>query len=70
MKKLALKLDDLQVKSFDTTSAGPADRGTVRGNTGDPYCNHSLDAGACAGPPTYPSDCPGFTCFTCPRYPG
>lgn len=31
MKKLALKFDDLQVDSFDTTPPGAALRGTVQG---------------------------------------
>jgi hypothetical protein len=31
MKKLALKLDDLEVTSFEVSSSDPAERGTVNG---------------------------------------
>ncbi|HEU0300679.1 MAG TPA: hypothetical protein VFR37_14510 [Longimicrobium sp.] len=35
MQKLALKLDDLSVQSFETTSALPSHGGTVRGHLDD-----------------------------------
>lgn len=53
MKKLALKLDHLQVQSFDTTPDLRGDRGTIVGRESDTY-----DEATCAEG-TYAS------CVTC-----
>jgi hypothetical protein len=45
MKKLSLKLDDLQVETF-TTSGQPGERGTVQGHYGTNHTNQSCD-GTC-----------------------
>lgn len=59
MRKLSLRLDDLAVETFEATLAPPAQRGTVRGQTGQ------LSCGPCTG---YYGD-PASTCWnTCARY--
>ncbi|MBB4635014.1 hypothetical protein [Longimicrobium terrae] len=56
MGKLRLKMEDLQVESFDVRQDAPAERGTVRGQ-------QSRDEGWCEGtdfdrcPPSYEAPC-------------
>lgn len=56
MHKLALKLDDLRVQSFDTTPATRAGRGTVLGRESDTH-----DEVACGGATNASCD----TCESC-----
>jgi hypothetical protein len=59
MQKLALKLDDLNVQSFQTTSGARDGRGTVLGN--QEATNDELAcSGACAS-----NVCSCATCATC-----
>jgi hypothetical protein len=61
MQKLSLKLEELLVESFDTSSDSPA-LGTVRGHTGGIYCSDSYctGCGACTPAGTYD----GNTCLS------
>jgi hypothetical protein len=56
MRKLALKLDDLRIDSFETMS-GPAGKGTVFGE----QCTCYTDC-TCPGCPTCDATCGGNTC--------
>jgi hypothetical protein len=76
MKKLKLEMDELRVESFQTTAAGGAARGTVRGNnithgeSWDLPCipddgNQTLDPALCATQVyTCAASCNG-TCNSC-----
>ena len=55
MRKLTLKLEDLQVDGFSTTPAEPQ-RGTVIGHSHYTWCT-------CPGPPTCDATCQ----YTCPE---
>ncbi len=56
MKKLALKLDDLNVQSFATTAGAGEARGTVRGHLGaasnDDFCSDACGSQV-------------YSCYTC-----
>ena len=54
MNKLKLRLDELQVESFETADIGAEERGTVRGR-------------AVLGPPTDDFTCPDTCKYTCQR---
>jgi hypothetical protein len=67
MKKLVLKLDDLHVESFDTTSNRTAARGTVEGRE-DPDLPGKYETFSCfsCNGTCLLSDCFGHTCgFSC-----
>jgi hypothetical protein len=58
MKKLALKLDDLQVETFDPSSTKPEVRGTVEGH-------ESLNGTCGQSCYTCQVSCNGLSCFSC-----
>jgi hypothetical protein len=60
MKKLTLKLDALQIESFDTSGEQPEERGTVQAHD---QCGCSC----CCTAPTSPCS---PTCDTSPTHPG
>lgn len=65
MRKLRLDMDELRVESFDTTAAGGARRGTVRGNadgvaSAEPDTCQSQDA-QCSDDSNCAQSCP-WTC--------
>lgn len=64
MKKLVLKLDELHVESFDTTSTGSGARGTVEGHDDPdlPWQNQTMTCFSCAGTCEL-SVCFGNTCY-------
>lgn len=58
MKKLALKLEELRVESYDTSSSEPDTRGTVHGH-------NSLNGTCHQTCLTCQVSCNGLSCFSC-----